>query len=87
MEALGSKKLMLNCKEATKLVVIKEFEKLSLKQLIALKFHLLVCKVCALFEKQSLELNKELKKIEEEKTFVLSLEKKEEIKKLLNELK
>ena len=87
MEPFGSKKILLNCKEATKLVVIKEFEKLSFKQLVALRFHMMLCKVCALFEKQSSELNIALKKNEQEKTFVLSLEKKEEINHLLNELK
>ena len=78
---------MISCREATQLAVISEFEKLSFTKRISLWFHLLICKVCRLFQQQSLELNEAIKKNEEGKSLSLSLEKKEEISLLLNELR
>jgi len=83
----GKKKFMITCREATELTVISEFEKLSFSRRISLWFHMLICKVCHLFQQQSNELNEAIKKNEEGKSLSLSLEKKEEISLLLNELR
>ena len=83
----GRKKFMISCKEATQLAVMGEFEKLSFGKRISLWFHMLICKVCRLFQQQSIDLNEAIKKNEEEKSLSLSLEKKEEISLLLNELR
>ena len=42
-------KLMLDCNEATRLVSIKRYGKLTLVQRIRLSLHLAVCKVCNQF--------------------------------------
>lgn len=42
-------KLMLDCDEATRLVAIKRYGKLSLMQRLQLALHLAVCKVCNQF--------------------------------------
>ncbi|GBL35967.1 hypothetical protein EMGBS15_15620 [Filimonas sp.] len=67
-------------------VVINEQDTLPMFKLLALRCHLFICKVCRLFQQQSAGLNKALKKNEEAKKLTLSLEKKEAMSKLLNEL-
>lgn len=39
-------KIMLDCNEATHLVSIKKYHKLSVKQRIQLSLHLMACKLC-----------------------------------------
>jgi hypothetical protein len=49
--------IMINCKEATYLVE-KELEtKLGLNTKLKLRFHLVLCKVCATYKSQSIVLN------------------------------
>jgi hypothetical protein len=45
--------LMIKCKDATKMISQKEEGRLSLMQHIQLFIHLLICKVCALFNRQN----------------------------------
>jgi hypothetical protein len=47
------KGMMISCKDATELVVKKSHEKLSGWDRFRLKFHLLMCKFCSLFEKHN----------------------------------
>lgn len=47
------KGMMISCKDATELAVRKSHEKLSRWDKIRLKFHLIMCKLCSLFEKQN----------------------------------
>lgn len=55
-------KIMLSCKKATELVERKQDSKLSFKEGFQLKLHLLVCKTCSEYEKQSKLINKALDK-------------------------
>jgi hypothetical protein len=45
-------KILLTCKKATFLAVQQQEIKLGWKQHVQLKIHLLLCKVCAVFNKQ-----------------------------------
>lgn len=40
------KRIMLDCNEATRLVSIRKYNRLSLKQRIQLSLHLMACKLC-----------------------------------------
>ena len=53
-------KIMLSCKKATELVERKHENKLTLKEGFQLSLHLLMCKTCSVYEKQSKLLNKAL---------------------------
>lgn len=55
-------KIMMSCKKATELVERKHENKLSLKDGFQLKLHLLMCKTCNAYAKQSKILNKLLHK-------------------------
>lgn len=46
-------KLMLSCEDATFLITIKPFRKLSLIERIQLRMHLLACVYCDRFDKQN----------------------------------
>lgn len=59
---------MISCKEATYLLVQKEEVKLTLSQRFKLKLHMVLCKVCALFERQSVFIGKHARKMEQEHT-------------------
>lgn len=48
---------MLKCKQASQLVSRALDEKLSMRELIGLKFHLLICKYCSRFSQQLNTLN------------------------------
>ncbi|MEO7444802.1 MAG: hypothetical protein ABIT96_11575 [Ferruginibacter sp.] len=48
---------MLNCKEATLLVIKKEQGKLGLMNRLSLSFHLFLCKYCRWFSRQSSLIN------------------------------
>jgi hypothetical protein len=48
---------MINCKESTRLTIKKEENKLTLREKLELSFHLLICKYCKSFSKQSLWIN------------------------------
>ncbi len=77
---------MINCKEATKLSVMAEFEKLSIKQKIALNFHLFMCKVCKYFDQQSKFISILSAKLEQQDPKKLAIKKKHYIEDKLNQL-
>lgn len=52
------KGLMISCKHATELIERNQEEELSLKEKIQLRFHNFLCRVCAIYEKQSKMLSK-----------------------------
>ena len=85
-EKLTTNKLLINCKEATLMVVLQECDHLPFKKRFALWIHLLICKYCKLFNKQSKQINDVLKKHASEKNLSLSFEKKQELTHLINEL-
>jgi hypothetical protein len=73
--------LMINCKEATYLVDKKFETRIGLNQQVKLKFHLILCKVCATYQNQSLVLNNSFKKtLADESNMVFVNELKEKIK-------
>lgn len=55
-------KLFLTCKRATELIERKQEIKLSFKNGMQLKLHLMMCKACTAYYAQSLLINKTLKK-------------------------
>lgn len=76
---------MINCKEATFLIDKKDEARIGLNQLVKLKWHLLICKVCATYQNQSLVLNNSFKKtLAEEPNMVFVNELKEKIKSRLD---
>ena len=54
--------LMLNCKEATLLIEKKQEETIKVGDRMKLAFHLTLCKVCVIYEKQSKLIEAILKK-------------------------
>jgi hypothetical protein len=52
------KGLMISCKHATELIEKNQEEQLSVREKIQLRFHNFLCKVCAIYEKQSIMLSK-----------------------------
>jgi hypothetical protein len=46
--------LMRSCKEVTALVIAREDRHLPLRERVALRFHMLICKACPRFERQVL---------------------------------
>ena len=50
-------KLMLSCEDATFLITIKPFRKLSLVERIQLRMHLLACIYCDRFNKQNIAID------------------------------
>jgi hypothetical protein len=51
------KGMMISCKDATELAVRQSHEKLNRWDRFRLKFHLLMCKICGLFEKQNKDID------------------------------
>lgn len=43
---------MLNCRDAHKLVIRAQDERLSLAERVGLRFHIFICAACAAFERQ-----------------------------------
>ncbi len=79
---------MLNCEKATFLITKSEFEKLSCVDSVRLKIHLMGCKFCNNFKKQSEIISYALKKVDEikpEGELSLSEDQKERIKKSIAE--
>jgi hypothetical protein len=66
--------LMISCKEATLMVEKGHEQPLSLGATLKLKFHLTVCKVCAIYAKQSLLIHKSLEKLAKPSTDKKDLE-------------
>jgi hypothetical protein len=46
-------KIILTCKEATQLVEKSNMSQISFKERFALKFHLMICRICSAYKKQS----------------------------------
>lgn len=59
-------KILLTCKDATLLTCKEQENAISFREKIQLKFHLLVCKFCALFYKQSNLVHQHLTKMNDE---------------------
>lgn len=53
-------KMMLNCKEATKLISKQQDSTLSIKEWMNLKIHLMSCYLCRRYEKQLLFISEKL---------------------------
>jgi len=51
------KKIQYNCKKATLLIEKKSFTKITFREEIELRIHLLGCSVCVLYKKQSKLIN------------------------------
>ncbi len=78
--------LMITCRDATFLYTKKKEGKLSLAERLALWFHLLMCKFCALFLKQTEDLEKAAHHSADTQDVTLSPEAKEKMRQaLLNE--
>jgi len=74
-------RIMMSCKKATELIERKHDSKLSLKDGFQLNMHLLMCKTCIAYEKQSKLLNKALSKFfQNKKASEQELLKNEELK-------
>lgn len=59
---MKNNKIMLSCKQATALVERNTVSKLTFNETIKMKLHLLMCKVCSSYQKQSLFIHKILEK-------------------------
>lgn len=59
-------KILLTCKDATLLICKKQEDAITFKERIQLKFHLLVCKICSLFNIQSNQIHQHLQKMNRE---------------------
>ena len=57
--------IIYNCKKATLLLIKKEHKKISFKERISLSYHLLFCKPCRQFGKQSQFINQSLQYLAE----------------------
>jgi hypothetical protein len=77
-------KIMLSCKQATFLSANKGHKKMKWLQLMQHEMHLLVCKHCKLFDKQSQQIDKAINKVHSHHSLPanehLSTEKKSNIK-------
>lgn len=74
---------MLNCKKTTELVSKKMDQKLSFRERISLKIHLLICGACAIFETETELIEKSMKN-DLKNCPEMSVEKKENLQKLIN---
>ncbi|MCO5251068.1 MAG: hypothetical protein M9949_06560 [Candidatus Kapabacteria bacterium] len=77
------KKIMITCREATLLSSKSEDMKISFGDILKLKMHLTMCKVCANFDTQVKFLMEAIKKIDSDVN--LTKEEKEELKRMLND--
>jgi len=73
---MNKEKIAYNCQKATFLIEKKQSDKITLKEQLELKYHLVGCTVCRLFEQQSELINSVVKKhfFEQTKVFKLSKE-------------
>jgi predicted anti-sigma-YlaC factor YlaD len=89
--AKGLKNIIHNCKEATKLSLKREEQRLSVKERMQLRIHLLFCDACKNFVKQSALINTAFKSFKERIKQVppeeLPAAAKERMQARLNELK
>lgn len=83
--SLIKKYIMLDCKEATYLVSLKEENKLSLSKYLKLELHLAICAVCKRFEIQTIHFCNLATQLPFKTENKMSEEKKTAIKKILEE--
>ena len=57
------KKILYNCKKATLLVEKRAFSKITFREEIELRIHLLGCSACLLYKKQSKMINDKIQKL------------------------
>ena len=76
---------MLTCKEISKLVSQSLDRKLSLRQRMGVRFHLMMCSLCRAYEKQTLLLRNAVRTYGRENTERLPEESKQRIKKALGD--
>ena len=81
-----SNKKSINCREATMLSVIQEEKGLNIWRRFQLRYHSKMCKYCKLWDEQSIELNKLIKKAFSGEKHKMPIEKKEKIEKELDDL-
>ena len=83
-------KFFISCDEATTICDKSQYKEASFFEIIQLKLHFLVCKVCALYSKQNNFLSKLYKSKAtncNKESICISVKEKEEIKKQLEQLK
>lgn len=78
-------KILLSCKDATLLTCKEQENAITLREKFQLRIHLLVCKFCALFYKQSNEVHKHLTKLHDSTTELPLLQLGDEQKVILQE--
>lgn len=78
-------KIMISCREATSLEQMRREGKITFRSRMALWIHLLYCKFCRLFIKQSALLEKRTKEMAIGKSYTISAERKETMKKVLGQ--
>lgn len=71
--------MMISCKEATILLVMKNHETLSMWDKMRLSLHLSMCRFCSLFEKQNNIIDKKVAELDEKIPSYLTEESKEKI--------
>ncbi len=76
---------MLTCKEISQLVSQSLDRKLSLRQRMGVRFHLMMCSLCRAYEKQTLLLRNAVRTYGRENTERLPEESKQRIKKALGD--
>lgn len=59
-------KIHITCKDATLLICKKQEGAITFRESVQLKFHLLICKVCALFNIQSNQIHQHLQNMNRE---------------------
>ncbi len=80
------KYFMISCKEATYLVSLKEENKLSIIKSLKLNLHLAICILCKRFKLQTEQICEMSNHLDAHTNVTMSIEKKTEIKKRINEL-
>jgi len=75
---------MLNCKEATEMVIRQQTEKLGLMERMNLWMHLSMCRLCSLFAKQNALIDQSVKKLDDAQPSHMHGEVKEKITEVIN---
>ena len=77
--------LLISCKQSTALSSKKNITHLSFKEKIALNIHLLICRMCKLFDLQIELILKSISKMPTHNRCSFSEEKKQKMKEMLND--
>lgn len=78
---------MISCKKATELITKREDRSLSQHERLQLRLHLGICSLCRQYLQQTSMIVRVLKKITGSEKIVMSEQKKDELRKLLNDEK